>query len=395
MARKRRRGQGEGSIYQRKNGYWAAQATVGYHADGTPIKKTFSGKNRKDVLDKLTAALGEKQKGIIIEPNRVTVSEWLDTWLKDYKKNTLRPTTWDSYEVQARCHLKPALGAVKLKDLRPEHLQRVLNEKLAAGLTPRSVRYIHQVIHGALDQAVKNQLVARNVSDMTELPPDKKKEIHPLTLEEAKQLLKAIGQDRLYAAILLEVGTGLRRGELLALTWKDIDLEEATLDVRRGLVRVRNREADRKTFLTFQEPKTKKSRRTIPIPEDAVVELKRHRARQNREKLALGPAYEDGGLVFCTEDGKPIDPRNFSRHFGRLLKTASLPHIRFHDARHTFATIMLELGENPKTVQEILGHSRISTTLDTYSHVSLDLERQAASRLNDALREDSLKRSSK
>jgi len=216
----------------------------------------------------------------------------------------------------------------------------------------------------------------------------KKKEIHPLTLEQLSQLFSAIEQDRLFPAIYLELNTVLRRGELLALRWQDVDLKAGTLTVKQGLVRVRNhgaKEGEKKTRLIFQEPKTATSRRIIPIPDNALAELKRWKARQNQEKLFLGEAYQDHGLLFCTEDGKPIEPRNFTRHFDAMLKRAGLPHIRFHDARHTFATILLELGEHPKVVQHMLGHSRIAMTLDIYSHVSLDLERKAAAKLNEAL----------
>jgi integrase len=173
------------------------------------------------------------------------------------------------------------------------------------------------------------------------------------------------------------------------LRWRDLDLGTGLLKVRQTLVRVGNHDATnggRKTRLIFQEPKTNPSRRTIPIPEDIIEELKRHKAQQAQEKLLMGQAYEDYGLVFCQANGQPIDPRNFTRYFERLLKQAGLPHIRFHDGRHSFATLMLELGESPKVVQTMLGHTKIATTLDIYSHVSLDLEKKAAARLNAVLR---------
>ncbi|MBI3325690.1 MAG: site-specific integrase [Nitrospinae bacterium] len=318
------------------------------------------------------------------------MGEWLDTWLHEYKKPSVRPLTFDSYEALVRCHIKATIGHIPLQDLRPEHLQRLYNDKRKAGLSPRTVRYIHAVVHGGLEQAMKSQLVVRNVSEATILPSDVKREMHPLSLDQVRQLLSAIGQDRLFPAIWLELGTGLRRGELLALRWQHVDLEMGLLQVKQSLERVKNHEAtgdDRKTRLLLQEPKTALSRRTIPIPEDIVEELKRHKARQAQEKLLLGQAYQDHGLVFSLPDGKPLEPRNFTRHFDWMLKQAGLPHIRFHDARHTFATLMLELGESPKTVQTLLGHSKIAMTLDIYSHVSLDLEKRAAARLNAVLRE--------
>jgi integrase len=260
---------------------------------------------------------------------------------------------------------------------------------VSSGLSARTVRLLHIILHGALKQAMKNQLVVRNVSEATTLPGGKVRTMHPLTLDQVHQFLDAVKGDRLFAAFFLEMGTGLRRGELLGLRWRDLDIDAGVLQVRQTLIRVGNHgntESGRKSRLIFQEPKTEQSRRTIPIPDDIVEALRHHKARQAKERLLMGGAYEDHGLVFCQANGQPIAPYTFTRHFERLLKYAGLPRIRFHDGRHTFATLMLELGESAKTVQTILGHTRISTTLDTYSHVSLDLEKKAAARLNVALR---------
>jgi integrase len=261
-------------------------------------------------------------------------------------------------------HLRPSLGHIPLKDLRPDQVQRFYNDKRETGLSPRTVRYLHTIIHGALKQAMKNQLVTRNVSEATTLPGGKTRKMRPLSLEEVHQFLTSVKDDRLFAAMFLEVGTGVRRGELLGLRWRDLDLDDGVLHVRQTLVRVGNHnatEGDRKTRLIFQEPKTEQSRRTIPIPEEVIEALKHHKARQAQERLLMGEAYLDNGLVFCQANGQLIDPRNFIRHFERLLKQAGVPRIRFHDGRHTFATLMLELGEAPKTVQTMLGHTNILT----------------------------------
>ena len=388
MARKR--GNNEESIYPRKDGTWVAQMSIARDPKtGKPKRAYFYAKTRKEAADKLTKALRDHQQGILVEPHKLTLGEWLDKWLWHYKRPSLRSTTFDNYEMLIHHHLKPALGNIAMRDLRPEHLQHFYNEKGKEGLSSRSVQLMHTVAHGALSQAEKNQLVARNVSRLTERPQGVRREAQTLTAEQVgTSLLPALRDDRLFAVFYLVFGAGLRRGELLALRWKDINLNDGVLQVRQTLARVNvYNEQGRKerTQLIFQEPKTAQSRRSIPMPEACLDAMKRHKAKQAEEKLLLGPAYDDHGLAVCQPDGKPIDPRNFLRYFKKVLKQAGLPDMRIHDARHTFATMMLELGESPKTVQTMLGHSRIGITLDIYSHVSLDLEKRAAAKLNAAL----------
>jgi integrase len=384
MAKKR--GNNEGSVGKRKDGLWQASMTIGCDPLTGKLKRVFF-KTRKEAADKLAKALRDKTQGSFVAPHKRTLGEWLDPWLWEYKRPRLRPITFDSYEMLLRRHLKPALGHLLLQDIRPEYLQRFYNDRLAQGLAPRTVRYCHTILHGALAQAEKHQLVVRNVSELTEQPREIRKELRTLTREQVSgTLLPAIAEDRLFAAILWGFGTGLRRGELLAIRWQDVDFNERLLHVRRTLVRVRNYDGgEKKTRLAFHEPKTAHSRRTIPLPEGCLVALKHSKGRQAEERLLLGEVYHDEGLVFCLADGKPIDPRNFARSFGRILRRAGLPQMRVHDMRHTFATLMLELGESPKTVQTMLGHSRVAVTLDIYSHVSLDLEKRAVAKLNAAL----------
>jgi integrase len=359
-----------------------AQMTIGRDPATGKLKRAFFySKTRQGAADQLAKALSDLNRGSFIVPHKLTVGGWLDTWLQDYKKPSVRPVTYDSYTTMVRHHLKPSLGHILLKDLRPDQLQRFSNAKQDAALSPRTIRYIHTVLRGALKQALKNQLVTRNVSEATTLPGGRAPKMRLLTLEQVNQFLTAVKDDRLFSAIFLELGTGIRRGEILALRWRDRDLKAGMLHIRQTLVRVRNHDTphgDRKTQLLFQEPETDHSRRTIPIPEDVIEALKHHKAQQTQEKLLLGQAYEHSGLVFCQPNGRPLDPRNFTRYFERPLQQAQLPHIRFHDGRHTFATLMLRLGESPKTVQTMLGHSKIATTLDIYSHVSLGLEKRAA-----------------
>lgn len=278
MAKKR--GNNEGSITKRNDGHWMARITVGRDPETGRLQRvSFYGKTREAAAEAMARALSDKSRGVFVKPEKSTVGRWLDLWLNEYKRPSVRPRTFDCYEFLIRRHLKPTLGRIPLKDLRPETLQGLYNEKLKAGLSARTIHLIHVVIHGALEQAVKNRLVARNVCDATTLPKREKKEIQPLTLDQVSQLLAAIREDRFYPAILLEFSTGLRRGELLALRWQDVDLPAGLLHVRQNLVRVRNQTDDTKTHLIFQEPKTPQSRRTIPLPEDILEELNRYRAR--------------------------------------------------------------------------------------------------------------------
>lgn len=393
MARKkkgRERGNGEGCISQRKDGRWCAVITVGRKEDGKLKQKFFYGKTRQEVAEKLNKALAEVRQGTYVEPSKLTVGEWLDTWLKEYARPHIRPSTWQNYEMVIRVHIKPAIGSLQLKQLQAAHLQRLYNEKREngrvdgrGGLSARTVRIIHTVMHASLKQALKEGLVARNVAEATTLPRQQKKELRVLTLEEEQRFIAAVAGDRLGTAFLLDLASGMRLGELLALRWQDVDLKEGVIRVRQALSRVKVPDGPTKTALIFQEPKTAKGKRSIPLPEWAIAALKAHKARQAQEKLLLGLAYQDNGLVFATEEGKPIEPRNFIRKFYQLREKAGLPKdVNFHALRHTYATRLLEANEHPKVVQELLGHSQISMTLDTYSHVLPELKKAAAAKLN-------------
>jgi integrase len=380
----------EGTIYRRKDGRWTAQLTVGKKADGTPDRATYYGKTQREVQDKLSEARAEMQKGAFVRPSDITVGEWLVEWLNDYKKSKLQPSTWASYEIQVRCHIVPEIGQIKLQELRPDHIQRVYNKKLKEGLSPRSVRYIHQVLHGALKQAMKNNYVYRNVSEATDLPPLEPIPIHPLSQDEIQRLMDAISGSPVSLPFSISVTGGIRRGELLGQTWSALDLDNGIWRVEQQLVRIRNEdpEATTKTRLVLKDPKTKTSVREVTLPDEIVEKLRQHKEEQEQQKRLLGPAYHDHDLVFCAGNGNPIDPRNFVKRFERALKMAALPHHRFHDLRHSFATFLLERGVNPKVVADLLGHKKVSTTLDMYSHVSRDVKREATSGLHAMLWKD-------
>ena len=270
------------------------------------------------------------------------------------------------------------LGGVKLKALSPTHVRGLYKEKLSS-LSPRTVQYIHVTLHKALKQAVSDGLIPRNATEAVKPPQVRREEIRPLTPEQVKMLLEAASGDRLEALYVLAVHTGLRQGELLGLKWDDIDLETGTLQVRRALTTA-------KGGPRLAAPKTKGSRRRVSLTGSAAQALKSHLERQLEEIDRAGSLWQENGLVFASETGAPLDRRDLtSRRFKPLLKRAGLTHFRFHDLRHTCATLLLTQNVNPKVVSEMLGHSSIAITLDTYSHVLPNMQDSAAHALEVAL----------
>lgn len=384
--KRERRGKGEGSIYQReKDGLWIGQITIGYGVDGKQKRKTFTGKTRDEVQQKIYEAVHQQYTGTFIATDKVTVGEWLDNWLEVHKKEQLRPTTYESYEMLLRVHVKPVIGGIKLQKLQITNLQKMFNDfyrkghKNGGGLSDRTIKYIHTILKAALQQAVNEQLILRNPADFVTLRSVNRPEVEPLTQEEANKFLGMLKNHRNFAAYYLAIMTGMRRGEILGLRWKDIDFKTGTLKINQCLVQVKDEKG--KYVRTFQPPKTQKSQRTIPLTDDIIKVLKAHKVRQNEEKMKNRKTYEDNGLVFCSEEGKPLWPRNFIRQYSKLLKDAGIPHRKFHALRHTCATLLLEAGEELKNVQELLGHEKISTTADIYTKALDSAKRKAISKM--------------
>ncbi len=389
--RQRRRGHGEGTIFQRKDGRWCSQITTGTDSKtGKPIRKTFYGKTRQEVAEKLAKSLVEVQAGTFIEPATCTLGEWLDRWMIQYKKGELKRSTYESYERLIRTHIKPILGNIPLAKLQPHMLQGFYNEKLESGrldgkeggLSTRMVRYFHAIIRQALQQAVREGILPRNIADATSPPVIRNKQMRPLTEDELLKFFEAAKEDRLFPAFVLVATTGLRRGELCGLKWDCVDLEEGVLITRRQLLIL-----DDGLHLE-EDTKSKRGRRRITLTDDAVRELKAHRARQAEEQLLLGEAYQKNSLVFCKANGTKIDPREFTKRFQRILEESGLPRVRLHDLRHTHASLLLARGVHPKIVQERLGHSSITMTLDLYSHMTPGLDEAAAATLNGLLKKN-------
>ncbi|HUY60970.1 MAG TPA: site-specific integrase, partial [Candidatus Dormibacteraeota bacterium] len=331
-----KRGNGEGSLYQRKSdGRWLAAYVA---PDGK--RRTMVAATRQEASKRLTGALQAREAGTLISGKRQTVGAFLETWLRDSVRPRVRPWTYTGYEVQVRVHIVPAIGKVALDKLTPAQVQELMNRKLEAGLSPKTIRYMRQVLRTALAQAVKWELVARNVAELVDGPKVERHEIHPFDSAEARALLAAVATDRLQALYSVALTMGLRQGEALGLRWEDADLEAGTLQVRHQLQRVDGK-------LQLVPLKTARSRRTLALPDSIADGLRAHRLLQVKERLAAGETWR--GLepnnpdcyVFTTPSGTAIEARTLLRHFGAILDKAGLRRVRFHDLRHSCASLLL------------------------------------------------------
>jgi integrase len=374
-----RRGNGEGTIYERTNGTYAATFTV---AGGK--RKTLYAKTYKEAQEKLKKALYEQQQGTLVTAPQQTVAQYLTDWLEHTQKQSVRPRTYERYEEIVRLHIIPVLGRHKLHQLSAQHVQAFYTQKLEAGLSSLTVISFHNLLHKALDTAVKWNLVARNACKAVSPPRRQRFEVTPLTLEQVQQLLAAVEGHRLAALFKLALATGMRLGEILGLKWQDIDFAKGTVQVRRVLIRIPSTLPGK--GYAEAEPKTQRSRRAIIIAPFALKALKEHRERQLVEKGRADASWQEHDYVFCTTLGTHLNPtRDMLDLLKAFLKRAGLPGVRFHDLRHSSATLLLSLGVHPKVVQEILGHSQISMTLDIYSHVLPGMHQDAMARLNAAI----------
>jgi len=340
---KNKRGQNEGSIRERKDGIFEARYTVGRDTNGKQLQKSIYGKTKSEVREKLKTVLHELSSGLYVEPIKITFSNWLDTWFNEYISNSIKLSTKVSYDLYITKHIKPILGHIQLKDLRTETLQKFYNEKLLngrlddkGGLNPKTIKNMHNMIHSALEQAFKNNLVVRNISESVVLPKIKKRDMRVLSQKEQKELMEVARKHRLGMGIVLDLATGLRLGELLALQWKDIDMKTGTLTVNRTINRLKSfeSEAGNKTSIVIGEPKTKNSKRQVPLQDIILRELRIHRINQRNEKKTAFGKYEDKDFVFASPLGKPIEPRMFQGIFYDMIEGAEIKKANFHCMRH-------------------------------------------------------------
>lgn len=370
----KRRGNGEGTVTKRKDGRWEAKISL-----PNGLRRSFCAKTRQEVVKKLHQAQRTIAEGLPLANERQTLKEYMGPWLQESVKPSVRPYTYQSYETIVRLHILPEIGRITLARLTAQDVQGLLNRKHKSGLSPRTVQYIHAVLRRALGQAERWGLVPRNIARLVSPPRVPRSVVHPLTPVEAKKLLAVVQSDRLTALYTVALAVGLRQGEALGLRWSDVNLEAGTLSVSVSLQRLGNRP-------TLTEPKTDKSRRTIKLPEICIAALHDHKIRQGKEHALVGKAWMDEwDLVFTEEDGSPLSRYAVTRRFQRILEGAGIPKRRFHDLRHTCATLLLAQGVPLKVVQEMLGHTLFSTTADIYSHVLPVLMADAAESMNAAL----------
>jgi integrase len=335
---------------------------------------------KRDAQAYLTATLREKDLGRLIEPATITLDEFLDQWLEAAARPRVRERTLDDYRDTLARYVRPALGGRKLSNISPLDIQLLYTELRERGLT-RTVRYVHAILSSALKHAVRMRLLLNNPASVVEPPRYVRREMSALSSGQAAAFLKAAAEDSLGVLFAFALATGMRPEEYFGLQWKDVDLARGTATVQRTLV------SRKGGGWYFGEPKTSRSRRTIPLPASLLRSLVEHRRCQMETRLKMGPEYQSHDLVFATDYGSPLNIRNVTqRHFKPLLKRAGLLQtIRLYDLRHSCATLLLEANENPKVVSERLGHASIVLTLDTYSHVLPSMQRAATEKLESIL----------
>ena len=368
-----RRGNGEGSIYLRESdGNWCATVDLGW-ANGKRRRKVIYGKTRKEVAEKLKVTLRDQQQGLPVTSDRQTVEQFLERWLVDVAAPKLRSSTYVSYQSKCKLYIIPAIGRIPLLKLEPQQVQAMMNGMTKRGLSPRTVQYTRAILRKSLNQALKWGIVGRNVAALTEAPRVERPEMLSLDPEQASRLLDTVKGDRLEALYAVALALGLRQGEALGLRWQDVDLDTGTLRVRVSLQRLSGQPP------ILVEPKTRQSRRTLPIPHEVAAQLRAHRTRQLAERLRAGRAWqgEDWGLVFTNVAGEPLAKGTVIKQYKRHLAAAGLPVLRFHDLRHSCASLLVAQGVHPRVVMEILGHSTITLTMNTYSHVLPQAQRDA------------------
>jgi len=377
-----------GSVRQEANGTWSLVVDT-TDTDGHRRQTRRRGfATRKAAQTALTQVISSLAENAYVSPQRQTLAVFLtETWLPAIE-HTIKPSTFESYRRNVRLHVagRP-IGRRRLQHVEPAHLNALYADLMRGGdehraLSARSVAYVASIVHRSLKDAVRWQLLVRNPADSADPPrPSATPHMRTWTATDLRAFLTAVSDDRLAGAWWLLASTGMRRGEVLGLRWSDVDLDQGLLMISRTLITT---DVQRKgePGMAWGTPKTGKGRRQVALDPRTVAALRTHRTRQLQERLVVGAGYDDGDLVVCGGDGRPIHPKTFSYRFDRLVRSLALPRIRLHDLRHTHATLALRAGVHPRVVQERLGHANVSITLDTYSHVDIQMQAAAAARVS-------------
>ncbi|QDN88588.1 site-specific integrase [Streptomyces sp. RLB3-6] len=376
MTSRKRNPNGAGSIWQRKDGRFEARVYVP-QPDGTRKRKTVYGSTWDECDEKRQELVRRDRQGIPTPSRSAKLSEWLPYWLEEYIRPQRKRTTYVKYEMHVRLYLVPLLGSRRLESLTTANVRQMIS-KVTEQASAATAKEAHRVLRTALTAACRDELISRNVVQLVPAPRVEPRELHPWSLDETVTFLEAARTDPLYPAFVLAVALGLRRGEILGLQWRDVDLDRRTLTVRTTLNR-----GGKELYLD-----TTKNRRArvIPIPLMCVAPLRWQRLRQAARRDAIGADWHDSDHVFTTRSGRPIEPRNLYRSFLRIAASAGLPQVRLHDTRHGCASLLFAAGVAPRTVMEILGHSQIAVTMNVYTHVSDDNRREAMGHMDRLLK---------
>jgi integrase len=373
----KKRGSGEGSIYHGKDGRWRGEISLGYRPDGRPRRRILYGRTRHEVSEEMKRVLREVQVGLNVAPGKQTVAQFLTSWLEDSVKPKNRAETYRSYEWIVRVHLTPHLGHIQLDKLSPQILQSFLNERHQSGLNPTTVKHINATLRAALSCAHRWQMVHQNAAKLVTLPRAEKYLPQVLDPAGAKKLLAATSEHEHSAMFSVALSLGLRRGEVIGLRWRDVDFEMNELRVQSSLGRVKGK------GMVLDEPKSRSAKRLLRLPKVCAAALLKQQKSQVEQRRWAGAAWTESDYVFTNRNGGPIAPEVVTREFATALKDAGLRSIRFHDLRHSCATLLLVQGVHPKLVQDTLGHSSFQLTMDTYSHMLPSLKTEVASKMDD------------
>lgn len=387
MPKARSKANGEGTIYKfTKNNktYYRGMLSIGYDEDGKLIRKSFTGSKKQDVVNKMAEYKAKNNAGLLPSNDKITLQQWFYTWLFNFRINDLKPSSLERYEGIYRNYIKTSpIGKKTLSNLRATDIQNYYNALSSSGKSANVIKTLNKALKASLNEAVKQSYIVKNYCDSVTLPKvEKKDEVTIFTLEEQEFLIKSLDGHKLKMLIVMALGTGLRQGELLALKWSDIDFDNNTVSVNKSikLVYLVSKDGSRNSSILEQTPKTKSSIRTIPVPSNIVDELKLYKEEQ--EKNSKNELYENNDIVFADDTGNYLDSRYLSKRYTKLLKDAKIDYKKFHSLRHTYATRLFEAGIPIKTVQVLMGHSDIKTTMNIYTHVMPEEKTKAVEKIN-------------